>query len=168
MEVDRQLVALILSPQFWVCHVRTQFQVALVIKNLPANAGDSRVTGSILGSGRAPGEGNGNQLQHFCLENSMDRGAWQATVHGVTKSWTRLSNWAHIWGDNHSTYTQNSSYFPVCLLSSTCFTSIFPLAHALFKYNLEEVLDSPPDFWYSSHTTQFTLKCTILYLLVYS
>ena len=41
-------------------------------------------------SGRSPGEGNGNRLQYSCLENSMDRGKWQATVHGVAKSWTRL------------------------------------------------------------------------------
>ena len=49
------------------------------------NAGDP---GSIPGSGRFPGEGNGNPLQYYYLENPMDRGAWQATVHGVTKSWT--------------------------------------------------------------------------------
>ena len=48
--------------------------------------------GSIPGLGRYPGEGNGYPLQDSCLENSMDSGAWQATVHGVTKSWTRLSN----------------------------------------------------------------------------
>ena len=59
------------------------------VKHLPRNAGDS---GSIPGSGRSPGEGNGNPFQYSCLENSMDRGAWWATVHGVTKSWTRLSN----------------------------------------------------------------------------
>ena len=53
------------------------------------NAGN---LGSIPGSGRSPGEGNGNTLQYFCLENSMDRGAWCATVHGVAKSWTRLNN----------------------------------------------------------------------------
>ena len=52
------------------------------------NAGDSS---SILGSGRCPGEGNGNPLQYSCLENPMYQGAWQATVHGVTKSWTRIS-----------------------------------------------------------------------------
>ena len=49
------------------------------------NAGDP---GLIPESGRSPGEGNGNSLQYSCLENSMDGGAWQATVHGVTKSWT--------------------------------------------------------------------------------
>ena len=47
---------------------------------------------SIPGLGRSPEEGNGNPLQYFCLENSMDRGAWWAIVHGVTKSWTRLSD----------------------------------------------------------------------------
>ena len=47
---------------------------------------------SIPGSGRPPGEGNGNPLQYPCLENPMFRGAWQSTVHGVAKSWTRLSN----------------------------------------------------------------------------
>ena len=54
------------------------------------DAGDS---GSIPGSGPSLGEGTRYPLQYFCLENPMDRGAWQATVHGVTKSWTRLSNW---------------------------------------------------------------------------
>jgi len=53
-----------------------------VVKNLPANAG---VTGSIPGSGRSPGEGNGNPLQYSCLGNPMDRGAWQAIVHRVAK-----------------------------------------------------------------------------------
>ena len=66
-------------------------QVVLVVKNLPANAGDARDTGSIPGSGRSPRVGNGNPLQYSCLENSMDRGAWRATIHGVTKSQTRLS-----------------------------------------------------------------------------
>ena len=63
-------------------------QVAPVVKNPPANAGDSRDTGSIPGSGRSPGEGNGNPLQYSCLENPMDRGAWQATVYEVPKSRT--------------------------------------------------------------------------------
>ena len=52
------------------------------VKNLPANAGD---TGSIPGSGGSPGEGNGNPLQYSCLENPMDRGAWQAPVHRVAR-----------------------------------------------------------------------------------
>ena len=57
-----------------------------MVKNLPASAGDIRDLGSIPGSGRSPGEGNGNPLQYSCLENPMDRGAWWATVHGVTES----------------------------------------------------------------------------------
>ena len=60
-----------------------------VVKNLPANAGDA---GSIPGSGRSPGGGNGKPLQNCCLENPMDRGAWQATVYGVAKSWIQLSD----------------------------------------------------------------------------
>ena len=58
----------------------------LVVKNLPANAGDARDSGSIPGSGRYSAVGNGNPLQYFCLENFMDRGAWWAIVHGVTKT----------------------------------------------------------------------------------
>ena len=67
-------------------------QVVLVVNNPAANAGDTRDTSSISGSGRSPGEGNGNPLQYSCLEDPTDRGAWWATVHGVTKSWTRLSH----------------------------------------------------------------------------
>ena len=65
-------------------------QVALVVKNSPANAGEKRDAGLIPGSGRSPGEGHGYPLQYSCLQNPMDRGAWQATVHRVTKTWTQL------------------------------------------------------------------------------
>ena len=65
-----------------------------MVKNLPASAGDRGHGGSIPGWGRCPGVGNGNPLPYSCLENSIDRGAWQAAVHAVTKSWTQLSNWA--------------------------------------------------------------------------
>ena len=60
-----------------------------VVKNPPANVGDM---GLIPGSGRCPGGGNGNPLQYSCLEIPMDKGAWRATVHGVAKSQTGLSN----------------------------------------------------------------------------
>ena len=63
-------------------------QVALVVKKLPANAGDIRDAGLIPGMGRSLGGGHGNPLQYSCLENPMDRGAWQATVYGVAKSQT--------------------------------------------------------------------------------
>ena len=63
-----------------------------MVKNSPANAGDARSGGSIPALGRSPRIRNGNPIQYSCLENSMDRGAWQATVLEVIKSWTRLSD----------------------------------------------------------------------------
>ena len=60
-------------------------------KESTCNAGDTGNTGLIPGEGRSPGEGNGNPLQYFCLETSMDRGAWWVTVYRVTKSWTHLT-----------------------------------------------------------------------------
>ena len=62
-----------------------------VVRNPSANAGDTGHVGSIPGWGRSPAEGNGNSLQDACLGNPVNRGAWQATVHGITKSRTRLS-----------------------------------------------------------------------------
>ena len=67
------------------------FPLALVSMHWPsASAGDLRDAGSIPGSGRYPGGGNGNPFQYSGLENPMDRGAWWATVHDIAKSWTRL------------------------------------------------------------------------------
>ena len=63
--------------------------VAIGVKNLLANAGDTGDVGSIPGSGRYPGRGHGNSLQYSCPENPMDKAAWWATVHRVTKSWTQ-------------------------------------------------------------------------------
>ena len=64
--------------------------MVLVVKKLPANAGDVRDAGSIAGSGISPGGGHGNRLQYSCLQNCMDRGAWRTTVHRAAKSWTWL------------------------------------------------------------------------------
>ena len=64
--------------------------MTLVVRKLPASVGDIRDLGSIPGSGRFPGGGHGNPLQYSCLENPMDRGAWQATVHRVAKIWRQL------------------------------------------------------------------------------
>ena len=61
-----------------------------MVKNPSAKAGDIRDMGSMPGSGRSPGRGHGNPLEYSCLENPMDRGAWQVTAHWVAKSWTRL------------------------------------------------------------------------------
>ena len=63
-----------------------------MIKNPPTNAGDARDMSSIPGSGRSPGVGNGNSLQYSCFANSMDRGAWWATVYEVAKNLTQLSD----------------------------------------------------------------------------
>ena len=65
--------------------------MTLVVKNPPTNSGDIRDMGSIPGLGRSPREGNGYPLQYSCLENPMDRGAWQATAHGVAKNQTQLN-----------------------------------------------------------------------------
>ena len=73
-------------------HYLWGFPCGTVVKNLPANAGDTKDLGLILGSGKSPGEGNVNSLQYSCLEHSIDREAWWATVHGVAKRGTHLSN----------------------------------------------------------------------------
>ena len=83
-----------------------------MVKNPPTGAGDA---GSIPGSGRSPGEGNGNPLQCSCLENPMYRGAWRATVHGVTESQTGLS-------------THTSAESPLCVrIRVECFVSVSSL-----------------------------------------
>ena len=75
--------------QIGTCHLPLDFPGSSDGKESACNAGDP---GSVPGSGRSTGEGNGNLLQYSCMENPMDRGAWWATVHAVAKSWTRLSN----------------------------------------------------------------------------
>ena len=72
------------------------FPGGTVLKKPPAHGGDARDAGSIPGLGRSPGVGKGNPLQYACMKNSTDRGAWQATVHGVKMSQTRLSKQATI------------------------------------------------------------------------
>ena len=73
-------------------HMSLGFPDGAGVKNSPASAGDKRDLGLIPGSGRSPGEGHGTPLQHSCLGNPMDRGAWWATVHGVEKGQTRLKH----------------------------------------------------------------------------
>ena len=72
----------------FLCQYHTVWasQVALIVKNQPANVGEAKDVGSIPGSGRSLAVGNGNPLQYSCLENSMDRGTWWVIVHGVEKS----------------------------------------------------------------------------------
>ena len=101
-------------------------QVVLVVKKLLASAGDMRTMGSVPWLGRSPGGGHGSPLQYSCLENPMDRGAWQATVHGVAKSQTRLSHkahylfgyfWSQLW-DTGSLLHHEGSFIEMCRLSS--------------------------------------------------
>ena len=81
--------------------------MAQLVKNSPANVGDTRDMSLIPGSERSPGEGNDNAFQYPCLENSMARGAWRAIVHGVAKSQTQLSVCAHTRTRTHThTHTQ--------------------------------------------------------------
>ena len=79
----------VLSKELYQLHYQAS-QVTLVVKNPPANAGDTREVGLVPGWGRSPGKGNGNTLQYSCLENPMDRGAWQVTVCWVAQSQTGL------------------------------------------------------------------------------
>jgi len=76
--------------------------VGAVVKNLPAHAGDTRDVGSVPASGRFSGVGNDSPLQYSCLENSMNRGAWQGIVHGFPKNciWVRMLAYPH-WTSNH-------------------------------------------------------------------
>ena len=88
----KKQVKLILIIHFiWLNISKICLSIGSVLKNSPANAGDTRDSGSNSELGRSPGEGNDNPFQYSCLENSMDRGAWWAAVHGVAKSWTHLS-----------------------------------------------------------------------------
>ena len=81
------------------------FPGGTLLKNPPANAGDTGDAGLIPGSGRSPGVGKSNPLHNPCLENSMNRGAWQAMIHGVAKCQPQLSTYTH-------TYTQCNIIFP--------------------------------------------------------
>ena len=92
-------------------------QVVLVVKNLPANAGDIRDVGLILELGRSPGRGDGNLLQYYCLEDPMDRGAWHATVYRVAKSWTQLE--------------QHGTHIYCCSVTKSCLTLSSPWTVAL-------------------------------------
>ena len=95
--------------------------MALVVKNPPANAEGAGEVGSIPGSGRPPGVGNGNPLQYSCLENPLGRGAWWATVHGVAKSPRQLNMRAH-------------THTPIVILQSFRAVVILPLILSHFHY----------------------------------
>ena len=98
-----------------------------VVNNLPGNAGDTRDAGSIPRTGRSPGGGNGNPLQYSCLENSTDKATWQATVHGVAKTWAWLSNRAHQTIRNATLNKFPKYSMPVSWLVKAYFNSFFSL-----------------------------------------
>ena len=102
-----------------VCTHVWGFPSGTVVKNAPSNAGD---VGSVPRSERSPEEGNGNPLEYSCLENSMDRRAWQATVHGVTKSWMDTTKRVNSHAGTHVSLFYTLSYNPVlCYLLFTSF-----------------------------------------------
>ena len=94
----------------WTAVSSQGFPGGSVVKNLPASAGDTGDVGLTPRSGRSPGVGSDNPLQYSCLENSMDRGAWRATVHGVAKNRTWLSDWARTLS-SHCPQTAGSPHF---------------------------------------------------------
>ena len=115
-------------------------QVTLVVKNPPANAGDVRDMGSIPGPGRPPGEGNGNPLQHSCLENPTDRGAWRATVHEAPKSQTRLkqlSAHAHALGIEHRFMPSESN---LCSLERSAYFLFLSIYTIIYDLGYEDFL----------------------------
>ena len=95
-------------------------QLAVVVSNLPANAGDVRNTSSIPESGRSTAGGHDNPLQYFCLENPMDRGVWWATVQRVSKSrtWLKQLNMHLLFITLHSYQQSNYQYIHTHILSA--------------------------------------------------
>jgi len=90
------------------------------VKNLSANAEDTEGMGSNPKSRRFPGGGNGKSLQYSCLEKSMDRRAWQATVYGITKRWTRLSTYAFLVNIFTNNVNENIEYMIIDNVDYNC------------------------------------------------
>ena len=119
-------------------HTHTGFPTGTVVKNLPANEGDARDVGLIFGLGWFPGLGNSSPLQHSCIENSTDRRSWWATVHGVTKSQTWLSDWTHAYVYTYilfSLFFSNIDYYKILGIAScimSCGLSILYITVCIF------------------------------------
>ena len=109
-----------------------------MVRNLPINAEDIRYVGLILGLGRFPGEGNGNPLQYSCLEKPMDRGAWCATIHKITKWWT--------WLKQLSMHTHNQSILRADLILSSFFMEVNKSVWYHIDVNFK-ALQSPSIIW---------------------
>ena len=102
VQVNKRYLAIRIRVADWSPASRGSPQVALVVKNPPANAGDVRDMGLIPGSGRPPGEGNDNPFQYSCLENSVDRGAWWAAIHGIAKESDTTEQLTHTHTHTHT------------------------------------------------------------------
>ena len=130
-------------------------QVVPVVKNTPANAGHIRDLGLILGLGKYPEVGQGNPLQYSCLENPMDRGAWQGIVHGVTKHWTQLK-----WLSTHITIHLILcllKWYKCNLLKIIYFNIIKICCNVLHINNFCILLSEPVTFIIISNVTQSLL-----------
>ena len=117
--MEMSLSICILIQQYWAS------QVVLVVRNPRANAGDIRDVGSIPGSGRSSGGGHGNTLQYTCLENSMDRGPWQATVHRVAKNRTQLSDLANMHAQQYCLLFFSAMSQLLCFSYSLCIFKMY-------------------------------------------
>ena len=153
----------------------------LVIKNLPTNAGDLRDAGLIPGLGSSPGGGHHNPLQYSCLENPMDRGAWQAMVHKLTKSWTQLSDlacmhtahllfaeWMNKWMDNFL-LPLLWGFFSLVSVSSLCLSLLdLSFQHTIFiilsleKKDFSLVPRSSWGYWFFLIPPSFILYIHVL------
>ena len=111
-------------------------QVAIVVKNPPANVGDARDMGLISESGRSPGGGNGNSLQYSCLKNSMDRGAWRATVHSESDTTEHEQN---------SPFLLPSAPGNFCSSNTSC---LYEFAWCLVQVESYGIYPFVPDFFY--------------------
>ena len=128
-----------------------KLRVALVVKKLPANAGDVRNAGLIPGLGRSSGGGHGNSLQCSCLENSIDRGAWWATVHRVAKSQTRLK-----WLSTHSRTVDATG--TICTKPKIFTLWLFTEKFANFCSKLVSDFDLQ---WYTEKVHSFLINLTL-------
>ena len=128
-------------------------ELVLVVKNLPANA-EERDAGSIPGSGRSPGGRHSNSLQYSCLENPLDRGAWRATVHRVTKSQTRLK-----WLSAHRHYSGLKDPGTSFALCAHFVNRLHPELHGLLQeHKLELEVTSLPELQHFAEHFERTVE----------
>ena len=127
-----------------------------MVKTPPANAGDTRDTGSIPGLGRSPGVGNGNLLQYSCLGNPMDRGACQATVHGVTK----LDMTEHMRAHTHTQKRKAVNFTLICLGFPL---SPYPEPTNPVPYHLGDVSNSQREGWFKTSLSTIVRTGTLVF-----